>query len=148
MLRYFRFATLVMLVGISIAHAVPLSASRTTDMRDAVDRITIAAENNEYHLVKVQAIDTALVKRGYEDPGVRILFFGNASAMEMAEKEYPPLLSMLPIKLVLVVRGKEIVVISDVFDAWKEMFPEPAAHRLIDIWRHDIDQMLKDFAAG
>ena len=116
-------------------------------MRDAVDRITIAAENNEYHLVKVQAVDTALVKRGYDDPGVRILFLGKASAMEQAEKEYPPLLSMLPLKLVLVVRGKEIVVISDDLDACKEMFPEPAAHRLIEMWRNDIDRMLKDFAA-
>ena len=137
---------LAMLAGISVAEAAPLTATRTADMRDAVDRITIAAENNDYHLVKVQAIDTALVKRGYEDPGVRILFFGKATAVEQAEKDYPPLLSMLPIKLVLVVRGKEIVVISDDLDAWKDMFPEPAAHRLIDLWRHDIDQMLKDFA--
>lgn len=117
-------------------------------MRDAVDRITIAAENNDYHLVKVQAIDTALVKRGYEDPGVRLLFFGKASAVEQAEKDYPPLLSMLPLKLVLVVRGKEIVVISDDLDAWKEMFPDPAAHRLIEMWRNDLDQILKDFAAS
>jgi hypothetical protein len=137
---------MLMLAGLSISHAAPLSASRTTDLRDAVDRITIAAENNAYHLVKVQAIDTALVKRGYEDPGVRILFFGKESAMQQAEKEYPPLLSMLPLKLVLVVRGKEIVVISDDLDAWQEMFPEPAAHRLIDMWRNDIEQMLKDFA--
>lgn len=138
---------LVMLASISLAHAAPQSASRTADIRDAVDRITVAAENSDYHLVKVQAIDTALVKRGYEDPGVRILFFGKASAVEQAEKEYPPLLSMLPIKLVLVVRGSEIVVISDDLDAWKEMFPEPAAHRLIEMWRQDIEQILKDFAA-
>ncbi len=138
---------LALLAGITLAHAAPQSATRTTDMRDAVDRITIAAENSDYHLVKVQAIDTALVKRGYEDPGVRILFFGKAAAMEQAEKAYPPLLSMLPIKLVLVVRGSEIVVISDDLDAWKEMFPDPAAHRLIEMWRKDIAQMLKDFAA-
>lgn len=137
---------LTLLAGITLAYAAPQSASRTADMRDAVDRITVAAENSDYHLVKVQAIDTALVKRGYEDPGVRILFFGKASAVDQAEKEYPPLLSMLPIKLVLVVRGSEIVVISDDLDAWREMFPEPAAHRLIEMWRRDIEQMLKDFA--
>ncbi len=137
---------LALLAGVSVAQAAPLTATRTADMRDAVDRITIAAENSDYHLVKEQAIDTALVKRGYEDPGVRILFFGKASAVEQAEKEYPPLLSMLPLKLTLVVRGKEIVVISDDLDAWKEMFPEPAAHRLIDQWHQDIEQMLRDYA--
>lgn len=138
---------LALLAGMTLAHAAPQSATRTADMRDAIDRITIAAENSDYHLVKEQAIDTALVKRGYEDPGVRILFFGKASAVEQAEKAYPPLLSMLPIKLVLVVRGNEIVVISDDLDAWKEMFPDPEAHRLIEMWRKDIAQMLKDFAA-
>lgn len=116
-------------------------------MDDAVDRISIAAENSDYHLVKVQAVDTALVKRGYEDPGLRILFIGKASAIAQAEQDYPRLLSMLPLKLVLVVRGKDIVAISDDLDTWKEMFPEPAAHRLIEMWRTDLGRILKDFAA-
>jgi uncharacterized protein (DUF302 family) len=129
-----------------LAHAASLAASKATDMRDAVDRITIAAENNGYHLVKVQAIDSALVKRGFQDPGVRILFIGRASAMEEAEKEYPPLLGMLPLKLALIVRGTEIVAISDDLDRWKEMFPEPQAHRLIEGWQKDLMQILGDFS--
>lgn len=139
-------STLVLLTSLSITQAAPLSASRTTDMQDAVDRISIAAENSDYHLVKVQAVDTPLVERGYENPGVRILFVGKASAIEQAEQDYPPLLSMLPLKLVLVVRGKDIVAISDDLDSWNEMFPEPAAHRLIAIWRKDLERMLKDFS--
>lgn len=138
--------TLLLLTSVSIGQAAPLSASRTTDMQDAVDRISIAAENTDYRLVKVQAVDTALVKRGYEDPGVRILFIGKASAMEQAAQDYPPLLSMLPLKLVLVVRGEDIVAISDDLDSWNEMFPEPAAHRLIEMWRTDLERILKDFA--
>jgi uncharacterized protein (DUF302 family) len=129
-----------------LAHAASLAASKATDMRDAVDRITIAAENNGYHLVKVQAIDSALVKRGFQDPGVRILFIGRASAMEEAEKEYPALLGMLPLKLALIVRGTEIVAISDDLDRWKEMFPEPRAHRLIEGWQKDLMRILADFS--
>lgn len=136
----------LVLGGVLNASAAPLTASRTTDMRDAVDRVTIAAENSGYRLVKVQAVDSALVKRGYEDPGVRILFIGKSSAMEQAQKDYPSLLGMLPLKLTLVVRGNEIIAISDDLDAWKEMFPEPEAHRLIEAWRDDLLQMLKDFA--
>lgn len=136
----------LLLGGALSAHAAPFTASRATDMRDAVDRVTIAAENNGYRLVKIQAVDSALVKRGYEDPGVRILFIGKAAAMEQAQKEYPPLLGMLPLKLTLVVRGNEIIAISDDLDAWKEMFPEPEAHGLIETWRNDLILMLKDFA--
>lgn len=137
---------LLLLGGALNASAAPFTASRATDMRDAVDRVTIAAENNGYRLVKIQAVDSALVKRGYEDPGVRILFIGKAAAMEQAQKEYPPLLGMLPLKLTLVVRGNEIIAISDDLDAWKEMFPEPEALGLIETWRNDLILMLKDFA--
>lgn len=137
---------LLVLAFLPSGHAAPLTATRETHMRDAIDRVSIAAENNEYHLVKIQPIDSALVKRGYDDPGVRILFIGKHSAMEQAQTHYPPLLSMLPLKLVLVVRGKDIVVISDDLDAWKDMFPDPAAHRLIEQWREDIQLMLMDYS--
>ena len=136
---------LLVLACSTMAQAAPLVAARTTDMRDAIDRITIAAENNGYHLVKIQAVDSALVKRGFENPGVRILFIGKASAMEQAQVYYPPLLSMLPLKLALIVRDKEIVVTSDDLDAWKDMFPEPQAHRLIDAWHKDLEQILRDY---
>lgn len=139
------FGILLVLACSTIAQAAPLVAARTTDMRDAIDRITIAAENNGYRLVKIQAVDSALVKRGFENPGVRILFIGKASAMEQAQAYYPPLLSMLPLKLALIVRDKEIVVTSDDLDAWKEMFPEPQAHHLIDAWLKDLELILRDY---
>lgn len=137
---------MLLLCGTLNASAAPITASRTTEMRDAVDRVTIAAENNGYRLVKIQAIDSALVERGYENPGVRILFIGKATAMDQAYQDYPPLLGMLPLKLTLIVRGTEIIAISDDLDAWKEMFPDPHAHRLIDAWREDLILMLRDFA--
>lgn len=137
---------LLVLACSTLSQAAPLIAARTTDMRDAIDRITIAAENNGYRLVKIQAVDNALVKRGFENPGVRILFIGKASAMEQTQAYYPPLLSMLPLKLALIVRDREIVVTSDDLDAWKEMFPEPQAHHLIDAWHKELMLILKDFA--
>jgi uncharacterized protein (DUF302 family) len=130
----------------TVAQAAPLTASRETDMREAVDRMTIAAENNGYRLVKVQAVDSALVKRGFEDPGLRILFIGNPVAMEKARTSYPPLLSMLPLRLALIVRGKEIVATSDDLESWNEMFPEPQAKHLVEEWKKDLELILTDFA--
>lgn len=34
---------------------------------------------------------------------------------------------------------------SDDLDAWKEMFPEPQAHHLIDAWHKDLEQILMDY---
>jgi uncharacterized protein (DUF302 family) len=137
---------LLVLACPALAQAAPLTASRETDMREAVDRLTIAAENNGYRLVKVQAVDSALVKRGFEDPGLRILFIGNPVAMEMTRTSYPPLLSMLPLRLALIVRGKEIVATSDDLDSWMEMFPQPQARHLIEEWKRDLELILTDFA--
>jgi uncharacterized protein (DUF302 family) len=77
---------------------------------------------------------------------LRILFIGKPAAMEEAQASYPHLLSLLPLRLALIVRGKEIVATSDDLDSWKEMFPEPEAHRLIDNWRNDLTLILKDFS--
>ena len=113
---------------------------------DAINGVTAAAQNNGYELVKVQPIDQALVKRGYPDPGVRILFIGKSSAMDQAMKTNPKLLSVLPFRITLVVEGNEIKVSSDDLEAWKEMFPDPETTRLIESWQSDLKTILGEFS--
>jgi uncharacterized protein (DUF302 family) len=131
----------------ALAQAAPLSATKTTNMADAIDGLTAAAQDSGYQLVKVQPIDQALAKRGYPDPGVRILFIGKSSAMEQAMKTDPKLLSVLPFRLTLIVESKQIVVSSDDLEIWKEMFPEAETARLIEAWQHDLKVILSDFSA-
>ena len=138
-------ALLVLFAGAS-AHAAPLTASRTMDLPDAIDAVTAAAQNSGYQVVKVQPIDQALVKRGYPDPGIRILFIGDASTMDQAMKINPRLLSVLPLRLSLIVEGKQTSVSSDDLDMWKEMFPDPETARLVDTWQHDLKTILGDFS--
>ena len=137
---------IVVLAWGTLAHSAPLTASRTTDLVDAINGVTAAAQNNGYELVKVQPIDQALVKRGYPDPGVRILFIGKSSAMDRAMKTNPKLLSVLPLRITLIVEGKEIMVSSDDLEAWKEMFPEPETARLIESWQSDLRTILSEFS--
>lgn len=129
-----------------LAHAAPATTSRATDLQGAIDELTAAALSSGYQLVKVQPIDQALVKRGYPDPGVRILFIGKASGMEQAMKTDPRLLSMLPLRLTLIAAGKNVVVSSDDLDMWKEMFPQQETSRLIESWQHDLAAILGDFS--
>lgn len=138
-------AILVLVWG-TLAHAAPLTATSTSGLPEAIDGLTAAAQNNGYELVKVQPIDLALVKRGYPDPGVRILFIGNSSTMDQAMKANPKLLSMLPLRLTLIVEGKEIAVSSDDLEIWKEMFPAPETARLIESWERDLRIILGDFS--
>lgn len=88
-------AFLVLLAGVP-ARAAPLTASRTMNLPDAIDAVTAAAEDSGYQVVKVQPIDQALIKRGYPDPGMRLLFIGDASTVDQAMKINPRLLSVLP----------------------------------------------------
>ena len=138
--------TLLVLFWGSLAHAAPLTAIRTMDLPDAIDELTAAAQNSGYQVVKVQPIDQALVKRGYPDPGVRILFIGESSTMDQAIKVNPKLLSVLPLRLTLIVEGKQTLVSSDDLEMWKEMFPDPETARLVDTWLRDLKIILGDFS--
>jgi uncharacterized protein (DUF302 family) len=138
-------AFLVLLAGVP-ALAAPLTASRTMNLPDAIDAVTAAAEDSGYQVVKVQPIDQALVKRGYPDPGMRLLFIGDASTVDQAMKIDPRLLSVLPLRLSLIVEGQKTSVSSDDLDMWKEMFPDPETARLIDTWQHDLKTILGDFS--
>jgi len=137
---------LLVLFGGTLAHAAPLTATRTMDLPVAIDAVTAAAQNSGYQVVKVQPIDQALVKRGYPDPGIRILFIGKSSTMDQAMKINPRLLSVLPLRLSLIVEGKDTLVSSDDLEIWKEMFPDPETARLIETWQRDLRTILRDFS--
>jgi len=138
-------ALLVLFWG-TLAHAAPLTAARAMDLPVALDEVTAAAQNSGYQVVKVQPIDQALVKRGYPDPGVRILFIGKSTTMDQAMKINPKLLSVLPLRLTLIVEGKDTLVSSDDLEMWKEMFPDPETAQLVDTWQHDLKSILGDFS--
>lgn len=143
-----KLACAILVLGWGVAaNAGPLSAGRVTDIPGAIDELTVAAQNSGYRLVKVQPVDQALIKRGYPDPGVRILFIGKSSAMEQAMNTDPRLLSLLPLRLTLIVEGENVVVSSDDLEMWKEMFPDPETANLVEGWQRDLRIILSDFSA-
>lgn len=127
------------------ALAAPLMASKSADLRQAIDDLTIAAANHGMQLVKVQPIDTALVKRGFEDPHVRILFIGSETAVRWAEAADPRLLNLLPLRLTLVRRDERVVVMTDDLEPWKQQFREGPAHQLLLGWEVELGEVLRDF---
>lgn len=139
---------LLLLVALAVAAgaaADPLSVSKTANLRQAVDDIALAVANHDMVLVKVQPIDSALVKRGFEDPHVRILFVGSETAVRWAEAADPRLLNLLPLRLTLIQRGDQVIVMSDDFAPWKKEFDKPEACLLLNAWEAELRSMLADF---
>jgi len=127
------------------ARAEPLIVSKAVDMRQAMDDITLAAANHDLVLVKLQPIDTALAKRGFENPHIRILFIGSESAVRWAEAAEPRLLNLLPLRLTLMQREGQMTVMSDDFGPWLKEFPDAPAHLMIEAWQAELKAMLDDF---
>lgn len=127
------------------AQAEPLSVVKAVEMRQALDDIALAAANHDLVLVKMQPIDTALTKRGFENPHIRILFIGGESAVRWAEAVEPRLLNLLPLRLTLIQREGLLTVMSDDFEPWLREFPNDPAHRMIEAWRAELKTMLDDF---
>jgi uncharacterized protein (DUF302 family) len=126
-------------------HADPLMVSKPVEMRRAMDDVALAAANHDLVLVKVQPIDTALAKRGFDNPHMRILFIGSESAVRWAEAAEPRLLNLLPLRLTLIERDGGVTLMSDDFGPWLKEFPEPPAHMMIEAWQAEIRVMLDDF---
>ncbi len=127
------------------ARAEPVSASKAVSLRQAVDDLTLAAANHDLVLVKVQPIDSALVKRGFEDPHVRILFIGSETAVRWAEAADPRLLNLLPLRLTLIEREGRVTVLSDDFEPWLREFPTGEARLFLKAWQAELRSTLEDF---
>ncbi|MEW6678772.1 MAG: hypothetical protein AB1421_12705 [Pseudomonadota bacterium] len=125
--------------------AAPLIASKAVEMRQAMDDLTAAALNHDMQVVKVQPIDSALVKRGYEDPHVRIVFVGSETAVRWAEAADPRLLNLLPLRLSLVQRGERIVVVADDLEPWKQEFKDSPGLVLLQAIEEELKGVLTDF---
>jgi hypothetical protein len=138
----FLLAALLLAPGVG---AEPLSVSKAANMRQAVDDISLAVANHDMVLVKVQPIDSALVKRGFEDPHVRILFVGSETAVRWAEAADPRLLNLLPLRLTLILKDDRLTVMSDDFAPWKREFSKPEASLLLNAWEAELKSMLEDF---
>ena len=140
-----RLALVFALAWCAPSHAEPISVNKAVDMRQALDDLTLAAANHELVLVKLQPIDTALAKRGFENPHIRILFIGSESAVRWAEATEPRLLNLLPLRLTLIQREGRMTVMSDDFGPWLKEFPEAPAHLMIEAWQAELKAMLDDF---
>ena len=138
----FLFAGLMALA----AHAEPLAVTKAVSLRQAVDDLTLAAANHDLVLVKVQPIDSALVKRGFEDPHVRILFIGSETAVRWAEAADSRLLNLLPLRLTLIERDSRLTVLSDDFEPWLREFPAGEANLFLKAWQAELRSTLDDFA--
>jgi len=144
--RFLAALWMVAPIWVNPAWAEPLMASKSVDMRQAMDDLTAAALNHGMQLVKVQPIDSALVKRGFDNPHVRVAFIGSETAVRWAEAADPRLLSLLPLRLSLVQRGEQIVVMSDDLTPWKEAFKDSPGLKLLQAWEVELGEVLRDFA--
>jgi hypothetical protein len=138
-------ALLAFLALAASAQAEPLMATKVVSMRQAVDDLTLAAADHDMVLVKVQPIDSALVKRGFEDPHVRILFIGSETAVRWAEAADPRLLNLLPLRITLIQREGHVTVMTDDFEPWQREFTQGEARLLLKAWQVELKSMLEDF---
>lgn len=135
-------------LSLGSVQAAPLIASKRTDARAAFDDLTIAAANHGYTIVKLQPVDHALTKRGFENPHVRLFFIGKAEAVREAEEKAPLLMQMLPLRIVMILRKDEITLMSDDFEYWRQFFSDTWSRPLLSQWEEDMRAILADYAGN
>jgi hypothetical protein len=127
------------------AHAEPISVSKRVSMAQAIDDLALALANHDMVPVKMQPIDKALVKQGFDDPHLRILFIGSETAVRWAEAAEPRLLNLLPLRLTLIQRGESLTVMTDDFAPWERAIPDDPGRSMLKAWQIELKAMLEDF---
>ena len=135
-------------LGLGSAQAAPLIASKKTDPRSAFDDLTHAAANRGYTVIKLQPVDSALTKRGFDNPHVRLFFIGKAEAVREAEEKAPLLMQLLPLRIVMILRQDEIVLMSDDFEYWRKFFSDTWSRALLTQWEEDVRVILADYTGS
>jgi len=128
----------------SAAVAAPLSASKGANMQSALDDLTAALLDHGYTLVKVQPVDQALVKRGFADPGIRLVFVGKEEQVRQALATDPALLNLLPLRLTIEQDRGRVRISSDDLSIWRERLPE--ADRVLRAWEAELAAILSDYS--
>jgi hypothetical protein len=137
--------SLVILTLACAAHAEPISVTKHVSMAQAIDDLALALANHDLVPVKMQPIDRALVKKGFDDPHLRILFIGSETAVRWAEAAEPRLLNLLPLRLTLIQRGESLTVMTDDFAPWQQAFPDDPGRSMLRAWQIELKAMLEDF---
>jgi hypothetical protein len=139
------FAALLLVV--LPVQADPQIVSKRIEMRQAMDDLAIAAANHGMQLVKVQPIDQALVKRGFDNPHVRLIFINSEVAVRWAEAADTRLLNLLPMRFVLLQQGDLITVMVDDLASWKGIFKDSPGLGVLNAWEVELREVLADFMA-
>ncbi len=135
---------LALIAAFAQATAAPVSSSKTGSMQTALDDLSLALLNHGYTLVKVQPVDQALVKRGFADPGIRLVFVGKEEQVRQALAEDPALLNLLPLRLTLESDNGQVRVSSDDLAIWRQNLP--AASGVLQSWEDQLAAILSDYA--
>lgn len=135
---------LALVAAFAQAAASPVSSSKTGNMQTALDDLSLALLDHGYTLVKVQPVDQALVKRGFADPGIRLVFVGKEQQVRQALAEDPALLNLLPLRLTLESEDGQVRISSDDLAIWRENLP--SARPVLQQWEDELSAILSDYA--
>jgi len=135
---------LALIAAFAQAAASPVSSSKTANMQTALDDLSLALLDHGYTLVKVQPVDQALVKRGFADPGIRLVFVGKEEQVRQALAEDPALLNLLPLRLTLENDNGRVRISSDDLAMWRENLP--SASGVLQSWEDELTAILSDYA--
>jgi len=142
-----RLGVLCICLLATAAWAEPQWVSKRVEMRQAMDDLALAAANHGMQLVKVQPIDQALVKRGYDNPHLRLVFIGSDVAVRWAEAADTRLLNLLPLRFALIQQGDQVIVMTDDLEPWKPYFKDSPGLTVLRAWEVELREVLADFMA-
>jgi uncharacterized protein (DUF302 family) len=139
-------ALLLSVIQPALAENVFMTVSRQVDYKAALDDLSLAIADHHYRIIKIQPVDQGLRHHGYASPNYKVIFFADENQVSEVLDANPRASVLLPLRIFLYQKGKNVVASAARLDMWKGKFGASLDPLLLK-WNRDLHDILQDYAA-
>jgi uncharacterized protein (DUF302 family) len=109
---------------------------------EAMTVLQEAVASQGYTVSRVQHVDKGLRLRGYETGLYRVVFFGRPQQMAAVRRNYPVLMSYLPLKITLFEDEGRVVASTLQPATLSSFFDDEEIRQLLNTWQKDMTKIM------
>ena len=109
-----------------------------------LEYVQSSIEEHGYTIAHLQLCDGGMTDFGYKSDLYRVVFFGKIDEVRRISRDYPELVSYLPLKIAVIAEKDETLITVLNPEALAPFFADEAAQIQLGRWQSDLESILSD----
>ena len=121
-----RMLAALLLAGVTFASAQDLYMVRTSlPFPEAMAALQQIIKAQGYRVSRVQRVDIGLTKSGFQTDKYRVVFFGKVADVREISKQYPELITSLPLQIAIFAENEDTLLLASSFQHLRPFYTSP-----------------------